>query len=144
MPTLPEVGEEQLLVVTLLVQPRENLPRKVWEVEIETNSTIRELKAIVNLDYHCHPDILKISDSQVASDKGFKNISGLRTSRTMTNTRARSKSISTQIRVWKRSSWMRFWNGPIEETFSRSMRLRVPFGREIEEIRRLKKASEKG
>jgi hypothetical protein len=65
--------EAEPISITILVQPKANLPQKAWEVEVSPSRTVKDLKESVNVDYFCHPDVMRICASKGHGDAGFKD-----------------------------------------------------------------------
>lgn len=78
MPMLPGMGgnedeDEEVLYVSIMVQPRDDLPLKEWQVEIEANKTIKHLKETVSEEYLVEPEIQKLCTTQNSTDPGLKD-----------------------------------------------------------------------
>lgn len=75
MPALTKVQDsgDEVIPVILVVQPFDHLPRKEWEVELDPDKTVKDLKSQVFQEYLLQPDLMKIAATKAPQDPGYRD-----------------------------------------------------------------------
>lgn len=73
MPPLPNVVEEEPIVVYIWTHPQEGLPVKEWEVEIEPSRRVSDLKDVIFEEYGVEQELQRLCATAERTDAGVKD-----------------------------------------------------------------------